>query len=187
MRCESCACEFHARAGARFCSGRCRVRAHRARVNPIPRELLDRDRWVTHRAKVPVTPFGRVASSTDPSTWRDYATAAAAVAAGGVDGVGFVLDGDGIACIDLDHCIREDGTLEEWAADIVAACPATYVEVSPSGTGLHVFGLAHVGKGRRSGGVEVYDRGRYMTVTGRRWASAPCRLSDISAVVASLG
>ena len=141
---------------------------------------------MTHRGKVPVNPFGSAASSTDPSTWRDYSTAAAAVSRCGMDGVGFVLNGDGIACIDLDHCIREDGSLEPWAAEIVAACPMTYMEISPSGTGLHIFGLAEVGTGRRCGGVEVYDRGRYMTVTGRRWGSAPCRLSSISAIVAQL-
>jgi primase-polymerase (primpol)-like protein len=100
-------------------------------------------------------------------------------------GVGFVLNGDGIACIDLDHCIT-GGVLADWAADIVARAGKTFVEVSPSGTGLHIWGFAEVGRGRRMGQVEVYDRGRYMTVTGNRWGSSPKRLGDISALVADL-
>jgi len=101
------------------------------------------------------------------------------------DGVGFVLNGDGIAAIDLDHCVTDEG-LEPWAADIVARCAGTYIELSPSGTGLHIFGYATVGHGRRGVGVEVYDRGRYFTVTGNVWGSAPRRLADISAVVDSI-
>ena len=93
--------------------------------------------------------------------------------------------GDGVACIDLDHCLR-DGVLAEWAAPIVEACRGTYIEVSPSGDGLHIFGFAVVGQGRRRAGVEVYDRGRYMTVTKRRFRRAPLVLRDISEVVASL-
>jgi primase-polymerase (primpol)-like protein len=60
------------------------------------------------------------------------------------------------------------------------------MEVSPSGHGLHIWGHAEVGKGRKLGGVEVYDRGRYMTVTKRRFARSPLRLRDISETVTSL-
>jgi primase-polymerase (primpol)-like protein len=101
------------------------------------------------------------------------------------DGLGFVLNGDGIACVDLDHCI-DGGVLAPWAQLILDRTPATYVEVSPSGTGLHIFGFAHVGLGRNKGGVEFYDRGRYMTVTGKRWGKAPRALADISGLIASL-
>ena len=180
MRCASCDVVFHARADARFCSGTCRVRAHRAGRPPL--ELVSRDRWVTHRAKVPLQADGRTASSTDPATWTSFDQVTACK---GRDGVGFVLNGDGIACVDLDHCLV-DGVLEPWAQQIVDRCPRTYVEISPSGTGLHVFGLATVGVGRNMRGVEVYDRGRYMTVTGRRFGSFPARLADISGLIASL-
>jgi primase-polymerase (primpol)-like protein len=188
MRCESCGDEFYARRDARYCSSRCRVAAHRASDGP-PAELTTRPRWVAHKQKAPRVPFGGFASSTDPTTWRDYATATSAVAAGprggNMDGVGFVLNGDGIACIDLDDCLDGD-TLAPWAQEIVDRCPRTFIEVSPSGRGLHIWGYAEVGKGRRSGGVEVYDRGRYICVTGRRFAGSSRRLSDISSVVATL-
>ena len=43
-----------------------------------------------------------------------------------------------------------------------------------------------MGKGRRMGQVEVYDRGRYMTVTGNRWRGSSRRLADISSLVSDL-
>ena len=141
--------------------------------------------WVNHRQKVPITPGGVFARSNDRTTWRDFDTACRAAQARGIDGVGFMFDGTGIAGIDLDHCLR-DGVLEPWAAEIVAACAGTYIEVSPSGNGLHIFGRGVVGNGRRSDGIEVYDRGRYFTVTGNRWADAPLELADIQSVIDAL-
>lgn len=187
MTCASCGQDFQARTGARTCSTRCRVQAHRQakRSRKVPVEMTSRDCWVTHRRKVPLTVHGRPASSTNPDTWSDFVSATQAAQDLQLDGVGFVLDGCGIAAIDLDDCLH-DGILEPWAANIVADCPGTYVEVSPSGRGLHIFGLATVGRGRRLGQVEVYDRGRYMTVTGQVWEDRPIRLTDFSQAVSSL-
>jgi len=58
--------------------------------------------------------------------------------------------------------------------------PTTYVEVSPSGDGLHVWGFATVDKGRRSGGVEVYGSGRYITITGKRWRGSVASFADLT-------
>jgi primase-polymerase (primpol)-like protein len=182
--CEQCGTDLpvRARADARFCSGRCRVAGHRA---GIPRALRDRPRWVTHTAdRVPFTADGRrVASSTDPRTWSPYA------AVSRLDRRGFVLAGDGTVCLDLDHALV-NGVPLPWVAEILAACPPTYIEVSPSGTGLHVWGLGHVGAGRRirdgQRHVEIYDRGRYITVTGVRHGRCPAALADLSTVLAEL-
>lgn len=136
---------------------------------------------------MPLTSKGRAASSTDLGTWCSYREAKASKA--GV-GVGFVLNGDGIVCVDLDHCIDGRGRIAAWAQRILDRLPATYVEVSPSGSGLHVFGFGHVERGRRirrrDVAVEVYGQGRYIAVTGRRYADAPARLADVSEVLASL-
>jgi primase-polymerase (primpol)-like protein len=134
-----------------------------------------RDRWIRHAAKVPKTVHGRAASSTDPATWSTFDQALASHVG---DGLGFVLAGDGIACIDLDHCL-EGGDLADWAREVLGLAGPTYVEVSPSGTGLHIFGKGVVGKGHRRDGVECYDRGRYMTITGRRFEGAPVKLGRI--------
>lgn len=102
--------------------------------------------------------------------------------------VGFVL-GEGIGCIDLDHCIV-GGELSEGAAAILSMLPATWVEVSPSGDGLHIWG--RFSKSGRSVGtfmgqpVEVYDRARYVTVTGHRFKDAPVVLADLGGVVNEL-
>lgn len=183
MRCSRCGDEFYARRDARFCSNRCRVAAHRASDGP-PAELTTRDRWVNHRNKAPLrVGGGSFASTTNPATWGTYAQARAVTH---TDGVGFVLNGDGVACVDLDKCLRPDGSLEPWAEAIIARCPRTYVEVSQSGRGLHIFGFAEVGKGRRRDGVEVYDRGRFIAITGRRFRDFPRRLADIAGVVATV-
>ena len=135
---------------------------------------------------MPLTCDGKAASSTDPATWCSYRDAVRSRAGAGL---GFVLAGEGIACVDLDHCL-DGGRVAPWAQEILDRFPATYVEVSPSGGGLHIWGLATVGKGRRlrvdGGTVEVYDRGRYMTVTRERFGAAPARLADISEAIASL-
>lgn len=173
-----------------YCSTRCRVAAHRARRRAIPAEMRGRDQWVRRSgAKVPlVAADGRPASSTDPGTWCSFAVASASKV--GV-GLGFVLaPDDGIVCIDLDHCV-DGARVASWAQEIVDACPGTFVEVSPSGTGLHIFGRGRVERGRkirRADGarIEVYSQGRYIGVTGRGHAGAPSRLADLSAVLAAL-
>lgn len=190
MSCQVCGCRFAARRDARFCSTRCRVWAHRHRSSGPPRELCRLDRWVLFDSrKVPrrVDRPSWPASSTDPASWSSFNSASAAVGSSGFAcGVGFVLTGDGVCAIDLDHCINPDGSLEPFAREILARCPRTYVEVSPSGTGLHIFGFGHVGGGRRMDGVEVYDRGRYMTVTGQAFRDFPRRLAKVQPLVDSL-
>jgi len=115
---------------------------------------------------VPVTIQGRPASSTNPETWSDFQTAIGSQIG---DGPGFVLNGDGIVCIDLDHCFDESPDPE--AQSILDLFPNTYVEISPSGTGLHIWGYANLEKGRRFSrngqSVEIYPSGRYITVTGQ--------------------
>lgn len=177
---------------ARFCSTRCRMASHRAtKNNPLPVELTTRDRWVRRSStKVPLTSAGMAASSTDPRTWSSYKGAAASAV--GV-GTGFVLsDVDDVVCIDLDHCLNPlTGRLAPWAAAIVCDAGATYVEVSPSGDGLHIWGRADVRHGRRirrpdGTAVEIYGTGRYIAMTGRRHGSSPSILADLSSVITQL-
>lgn len=183
--CETCGESIPGAAATRtkFCSGRCRQQAYRNRQGTgVPVELRDRDRWVRHsRKKVPLTVDGRAASSTDPTTWAPYSRVR------GFERKGFVLNGDGIVCLDLDHCVT-NGVVDEWARDILETLPKTYVEVSASGTGLHVFGYATVVLGRKirdHRNIEIYGTGRFIAITGRRFSSTS-RLADISAVVAVL-
>ena len=130
---------------------------------------------------MPVTPQGAPASSTNPVTWSAFQDC---------EGTrrGFVL-GSGFGCVDLDHAIV-DGELVPEAAELLSLAPATFVEVSPSGEGLHVWGWLPESRGRRfvkdGVSVEIYSAGRYMTVTGRRWGTSPSRLADLTGFVDTL-
>jgi putative DNA primase/helicase len=97
-------------------------------------------------AKVPRQSDGRAASVTDPRTWSDFETCVLNTGCG----VGFVLTPEaGFVAIDLDH-VRSPATgkIEAWAADIIRTFE-TYTEVSPSGTGLHLWLRGTLPPGRR--------------------------------------
>lgn len=176
--CENCRepLKILARQHARFCSPRCRAAANR---KAAPAEMRKLPRWVRHVSKRPIRLNGSPASSTDPKSWSTYAQVRA------FSSKGFVLNGDGIVCLDLDHCI-EDGEVVGRAAEILARLPETYVEVSVSGTGLHVFGYGSVPHGRKlPGGVEVYGTGRFIAMTGNRYSSTS-RLADLTPIINDL-
>lgn len=123
---------------------------------------------------------GARASSTDPATWSDHGRAKASTV--GV-GLGYVLaEGDGIVCVDLDHCMDGD-ELAPWAQALVDAVGPTFTEISPSGSGIHLWCRGEVARGRRIRrgeiAVEVYGRGRYIAM-GRRYQDAPLKLADLS-------
>lgn len=184
-RCAHCseALSPLARADARYCTTRCRMAAMRLRrtLPTFPLELTDEPRWIrrTH-TKVPLRLNGRNASSTDPSTWTTYDRAADSNVGAGL---GFVLNGDGIVCLDLDHCF-ERGALAPWAQRLVDKLPPTFIERSPSGDGLHIWGRANLPfAGRRvqidGGTVEIYSSARYLTMTGDAWC-AQRTLADLT-------
>ncbi|MFF1382783.1 bifunctional DNA primase/polymerase [Arthrobacter sp. NPDC058288] len=131
--------------------------------------MTERARWIRRTStKRPITVAGRPASSTDPATWSTFAEAKASHA--GI-GLGFVL-GDGIGCIDLDHCFI-DGALAGWAAEYIRSVsePVIFAEVSQSGEGVHLFIEAPEAPGRkiRDGrNIERYTAGRYIAVTGNK-------------------
>ncbi|MEW2578356.1 DNA primase [Streptomyces syringium] len=187
-RCEHCGNHLAARHAhnARFCSGRCRTAAHRVRRS-IPAELTSRPRWIRRTTrKVPLAIDGAAASSTDPATWSRYRDAAAS---GVGAGLGFVLNGDGIVCVDLDHCL-DGNTVAPWANNILEAAGSTWVERSVSGDGLHIWGHGDLPHGRRisvgPGTVELYGTGRYIAVTGDTWGDTPRRLGDLSDLIDDL-
>jgi primase-polymerase (primpol)-like protein len=123
-----------------------------------------------YQARKPEVP----ASVTNPRTWAPFAEALAVVRAGRAAGIGIVLVGDGRCVVDLDH-VRDPvtGALTPEAAAIVQQVNS-YTEVSPSGTGLRIiaWGTLPLG-GRHKGHVEVYDCGRYFTVTGAHLPGTP--------------
>lgn len=174
MTCEVCGVATQPGARGRkprFCSSRCRVAAHRRanREQVIPADLRDCDRWIRHEDKRPMSVEGYWISVTDERAWSSFESA---VESDCGDGAGFVLNGDGVVCIDLDDVVV-DGVVSEQARALINSLPETYVEFSPSGRGLHIWGFGSLDRGRRfvrdGMKVEVYADGRYLTVTGRKY------------------
>ena len=152
----------------------------------IPQELKDSclfcnwnyEKRGGRQTKVPYNPRnGQRAKVDDPSTFADYATAARRVAEGRFDGLGIMVSND-IGAIDIDHCLRDDGTLTDIASDILTTFKDAYFEKSPSGAGLRGFfkydpdfiydtSLYYINNAKA--GLEVYAPGvtkHFMTVTG---------------------
>ena len=139
-------------------------------LEQFPQPLKEARRWVCFdAAKTPINPAtGKNAMPNEPSTWGTLAAAQAAVTRYGLRGVGVLL-GDGLCGIDIDHC-RDPatGALSDMAVQIIARMDS-YTEASPSGTGVHILftGTKPAGPCRKSSiGLEMYDGGRYFTVTG---------------------
>jgi putative DNA primase/helicase len=107
-------------------------------------------------------------------TWGSFQAAADCVRQGLAQGIGYEFDGGDLHGIDLDHVLGSAGTLAPQAQDIVGKL-ASYTEVSPSGTGLHIFVLApgaNITRHRKKNCfLEIYSDKRYFTVTGNVYGS----------------
>lgn len=91
------------------------------------------------KTKMPFNPAtGERARINDLRTFSDFKNTLVTYAMGGYDGIGIAV-GNGIGAFDIDHCIREDGTLNDTADTVLSIFPTAYVEKSPSGKGLRGF------------------------------------------------
>lgn len=165
----------------------------RVRLDPdgVPAALRDVPHWVAwvdtlatrtggRFGKVPIAPHtGHKASTTDAATWSSFGAARKRAADDDLAGVGFVFTESEFVGVDLDHCRdAETGAIEPWALSIVEKL-ATYTEVSPSGTGLHSICRGKLPKsGRRKGPIEMYDTGRFFTITGVRVPNTLAEVAD---------
>lgn len=141
----------------------------------IPPEMKTINNWVCWRyetrnrkkTKIPYNPkTGGMAKSNSPETWASYDDAVTAFSGGSYDGIGFEFGNSPFVGIDIDHCI-EGGVVNKEGQKIIDDFTG-YVELSPSGAGVHIIVKADIadGKGRRKGNIEIYPAGRFFTVTG---------------------
>ncbi len=169
-----------------------------AQTLTVPDDLVELDSWVLWRyevrggkkTKVPYAVTGRKASSINPQDWSAFETVMNVWSRypNGYSGIGFVFSkSDPFAGIDLDDAIQEAGELKQWAAGIVERFADTYMEISPSGRGLKIWirgslpdNVPGAKVAQADGGIEIYDRGRYFTVTGRVFRGAPLQIEDHS-------
>jgi hypothetical protein len=130
----------------------------------------------------------RFASSGDPNTWSSYEIAAAAAASG--DGITYILTPeDPFAAIDIDH-VRDPitGSIENWAQRFLGKASHSYAEISPSGTGLRIWGTASGDTLHRKftfdgSALELFRRTRKpLTVTGLQIGGSQT-LGNIDAVL----
>lgn len=105
-----------------------------------------------------------------PECQVDFFTACMAAAQHGDNyGVGFLFTpSDPFFFLDLDECINPDGSYTEVVSPIYGYFQGCALEVSQSGTGLHLFGTyddmpAH---GCRKPGLEFYHEWRFVALTG---------------------
>lgn len=153
--------------------------------NGIPEELKKSPNWVNwtievrdgKRVKIPLNPkTGGQAQSNNPSTWGSYDEAVRRwkeCENGGIEGIGFVLS-NGYSGVDLDHCRNaETGEVKPWAKQIIANL-RSYTEVTPSREGIRVWTRGKLPPGRRKkGDIEMYDGGRFFTLTGQHLDGTP--------------
>ena len=182
----------------------------------IPQELTTHPQWVlwqgadridkqtgaiTGLEKIPVNPQTlRKASTTNPATWGTFAHCVAALPValeawecdnptsyrGG--GLGYVFSAtDPYAGLDLDHCVdAETHTIDAWAHAYIEDL-RSYTEMTPSQTGLHILVVSSLPPGgRKKGGVELYDQGRFFPVTGWHVASTPATIEPRQEAVTRL-
>lgn len=171
----------------------------------IPKELKERKQWICWKyqtkpgrskpTKIPYNPAtGMPASTMDASTWVDFETARQK--AGQYSGIGFVFTKeDPYVGIDLDHVLDKDGKfIQQDAKNIFDYCKS-YTEISPSGTGIHIIGKAKLSpnsphkveenKERGTCEKEMYEAGRYFTVTGNQLGNVN-EISDIEDMAAAI-
>lgn len=156
-------------------------------IENIPAYLREHGRFVLHKGKRPLDRNGR---PTDPTDAENALSAEEVLEVyqeapeGRFDGIGVII-APPLVGIDLDHAIDENGAMSPLAEEFLQQLD-TYAEISPSGTGLHLIGLAPgmaescgAYRKKNSGiGLEAYFEKRYFRFSGD--AISPVDVQDIS-------
>jgi len=146
----------------------------------IPALLKQQSNWVVWGIKdaplkAPFNPESLFAGKTSPAkagvkeTWGSYRSAVDCVNSGFAQGIGYEFDGNDLYGIDLDNVVDKYGAMTSEAYTIVDMLDS-YTEISPSGTGLHIFvhapGADIQRHRKKDFFLEIYKERRYFTVTG---------------------
>lgn len=146
----------------------------------IPQELTELKQWCIWRyvergdkvTKLPINPADNTfAKSNDESTWADLQTAREGYQKYNADGLGFFFK-EPYMGIDIDDIGEElerykRGDIQENIVFEFYESLKSYTEISPSGNGIHIILKGEIpGSRRRKENVEMYDSGRFFTMTG---------------------
>lgn len=130
-----------------------------------------------------------------PQHWTDYATAARTAEQWTASGAqrfttGFVItEHDPYWCLDIDSALQPDGTWSALAQQLVQSLPGTAIEVSQSGTGLHLWGQGPVPEHTMKNvplHIEFYSSKRFIAIGSNAVGdmSQPC--PHVAGVLAAL-
>jgi primase-polymerase (primpol)-like protein len=147
-------------------------------IEQVPPALRDLPQWVFwrwverdgKRVKVPIGSMGYPAAVNKPATWSklDFLLSILARNPHFAAGLGFVLTSrDPFTGIDLDDVLTDSGSVKLWAEALLKQFGNTYIEVTPSGSGLRVWCLATTARALKKelpdGAIENYSVARYFT------------------------
>lgn len=110
----------------------------------------------------------RKASTTELLDWRTFDEAYAAYEDGKHDGVGFCFcSADPFVALDFDDCRDPNtGVVNPDVLEYIETFEKRYVEISVSGTGVHLVTRGKIKGGTKRGGREIYDQDRFFALTG---------------------
>lgn len=162
----------------------------------IPDSMKQRNNWILWSkrqgkngefTKVPISPNTLTpCASNDISNFQSFEYVQKQLEINrnqGISGIGFCLDNLEI-CIDLDHSLDQNKKPFSWASEILKLFPDTYIEISQSGEGLHIFVYGNklfkeCKFGLISGGsVEIYQHNRFIAMTGDLFQDSSIQLID---------
>lgn len=178
-------------------------------AHAVPAALSTRDQWVvwdwTLRknndgewkwTKPPLKVDGTGnARSNDAEGWGSYHAALTAMKARRLAGVGFALSPDDPFTFgDIDDCRDpKTGEIAEWAMRVIRMFARTYIEVSPSGTGIKILLIGTVAKqGKWRVGdsplefIDWFSERKYTTLTGHRLETVGTEIVDCQAELDAL-
>lgn len=147
----------------------------------FPKELKQLKHWCIWKyekrggkeTKIPYSINNQYAKSNDESTWADFKSAQDAYYKYAADGIGFFFKPPYIG-IDIDDVPEEierfqhNDTTDNVVSEIYEGMKS-YSEISPSGNGIHIILKGKIpGTRRRKNNVEMYESGRFFTMTGHK-------------------
>lgn len=164
------------------------------KFDSIPAEMREEKNWIASENKQPRAPWVGHAKSvdpTDPANFTDFDEARRwCEMTHWIPG--FQLSRTPFVAVDLDDCRDpETGAIEPWAQDIIDRLDSVAM-VSPSGTGIHVYVRGELDPNLRNKShddgvkVELYDRDRYVRVSGDLLPDSPAEVRERQSVLDEL-
>lgn len=148
----------------------------------IPNEMMEKDQWLVFKkiprqnpngeTKISKIPYSAITLSAkgwnERQNFASFDKALSVLVSKNFDGLSFVLTAeDPFVCIDLDNCIK-DGQINLFAKSIVKTFEGSYMELSASTEGIHIFlkGNIPVNLNQQNKGIEIYKSNRCIAMTG---------------------